>query len=60
VIPLLGGPKSVHNLHYLGMWLMITFVIIHVYMAIRDDIISRQSSVSAMISGWRLYKDERP
>ncbi|MEA3411188.1 MAG: Ni/Fe-hydrogenase, b-type cytochrome subunit [Pseudomonadota bacterium] len=60
VIPLLGGSESVHNLHNLGMWLMVFFVIVHVYMSIRDDIVSRQSSVSTMISGWRLYKDDRP
>jgi Ni/Fe-hydrogenase 1 B-type cytochrome subunit len=60
VIPLLGGSESVHNLHDLGMWLMITFVIIHVYMAMRADVITRQSSVSTMIGGWRLFKDDRP
>lgn len=60
VIPLLGGSESVHNLHHLGMWLMITFVIIHVYMAMRADVITRQSSVSTMIGGWRLFKDDRP
>jgi Ni/Fe-hydrogenase 1 B-type cytochrome subunit len=26
----------------------------------RADVISRQSSVSTMIGGWRLFKDDRP
>lgn len=59
-IPLMGGSRAVHNWHYLGMWLMLLFVIIHVYMAIRADIVSRQSSLSTMIGGWRYFKDDRP
>jgi Ni/Fe-hydrogenase 1 B-type cytochrome subunit len=35
------------------MWLFITFVIIHIYMTIRADIISRQASISTIINGWR-------
>jgi Ni/Fe-hydrogenase 1 B-type cytochrome subunit len=59
VIPLIGDAEAVHNWHNLGMWLMILFVIIHVYMAIRADIMSRQSSISTMVGGWRYYKDDR-
>jgi len=39
------------------MWLILIFVIIHIYVAIREDIMSRQSIVSTMISGWRMFKD---
>lgn len=57
VIPLIGSSQQVHSLHRLGMWLMIVFVILHVYAAIREDIMSRQSMVSTMISGYRTFKD---
>jgi Ni/Fe-hydrogenase 1 B-type cytochrome subunit len=57
VIPTLGGSLQVHNLHRLGMWIMMTFVLVHVYAAIREDIMSRQSLISTMISGWRMFKD---
>ena len=57
VIPALGGSMQVHNLHRLGMWIMMTFVLVHVYAAIREDIMSRQSLISTMISGWRMFKD---
>ncbi|HHH38540.1 MAG TPA: Ni/Fe-hydrogenase, b-type cytochrome subunit [Sedimenticola sp.] len=60
VIPLMGGGEAVHNWHNLGMWLMLVFVIIHVYMAVRADIISRESSVSTIIGGWRMFKDDCP
>ena len=60
VIPLIGGSETVHNWHNMGMWVMIVFVIIHVYMAIRADICTRESSISPMIGGWRLFKDDMP
>jgi Ni/Fe-hydrogenase 1 B-type cytochrome subunit len=60
MFPLMGGAEAVHNWHNLGMWLILTFVIIHIYMAIRADIISRQSSVSTIIGGWRMFKDDLP
>ncbi len=59
VIPLFGQSQDVHSWHRLIMWLLICFVIIHVYVAIREDIMSRQSLVSTMISGWRMFKDSR-
>lgn len=57
VIPLFGGSLQVHNFHRLGMWILVSFVFIHVYAAIREDIMSRQSLISTMISGWRMFKD---
>lgn len=57
VIPLFGQSQDVHTFHHLMMWAIICFVIIHVYVAVREDIMSRQSIVSSMISGWRTFKD---
>ncbi len=57
VIPLFGQSQDVHTFHHLVMWVIIWFVMIHVYVAIREDIMSRQSIVSSMISGWRTFKD---
>jgi Ni/Fe-hydrogenase 1 B-type cytochrome subunit len=60
IIPLLGDGQAARNWHDMGMWIMIMFVIIHIYMAVRADIIGRESSVSTMIGGWRLFKDDLP
>ncbi len=60
VIPLFGQSQDVHTWHHLGMWVIVCFVIVHVYVAVREDIMSRQSIISSMISGWRLFKDDRP
>ncbi|MFG1190306.1 Ni/Fe-hydrogenase, b-type cytochrome subunit [Xanthobacter flavus] len=60
VIPLLGGSMQVHTLHHLGMWVIIVFIIIHVYSVIREDIMSRQSMVSAITNGHRTFRDDDP
>ena len=60
VIPLAGGSQTVHSLHHLGMWWIVIFMIVHIYVAIREDIMSRQSIVSTMISGHRTFKDDDP
>jgi Ni/Fe-hydrogenase 1 B-type cytochrome subunit len=57
IIPLMGQSQDVHTWHHLGMWVILTFIILHVYAAIREDIMGRQSVVSTMISGYRTFKD---
>ncbi|MCE4536986.1 Ni/Fe-hydrogenase, b-type cytochrome subunit [Pelomonas sp. P7] len=57
VIPLFGQSQDVHTWHHLGLWAMVVFVILHVYAAIREDIMGRSSVVSTMISGHRTFKD---
>ncbi len=59
VIPLVGSSQTLHGLHQLGMWAIVVFVMIHIYVAVREDIMSRQSIVSTMISGHRTFKDDR-
>lgn len=59
VIPLFGQSQDVHTFHRLVMWYILCFVIIHVYVAFREDIMSRQSIISTMVSGWRMFKDSR-
>lgn len=60
VIPLFGQSQDVHTWHHLGMWLIICFAIIHIYAAVREDIMSRQSIISSMFSGWRTFRDGSP
>ena len=59
ITPLLGQPQDVRTWHHLAMWYLVCFIAVHVYVAIREDIMSRQSIVSSMISGWRTFKDSR-
>lgn len=59
VIPLFGQSLDVHAWHRLIMWVLICFIIVHIYVAVREDIMSRQSLISTMVSGWRTFKDNR-
>lgn len=59
VLGLIQNSQRLHSLHHLGMWAIVIFIIIHIYAAIREDIMSRQSMVSTMISGHRTFKDDR-
>lgn len=55
-----ASSQTVRMWHLMGMWLMLLFIIIHIYMVIRADFASRQNGTSAMISGWRTFKDDGP
>jgi Ni/Fe-hydrogenase 1 B-type cytochrome subunit len=57
VIPLMGGSQSVHSWHHLLMWVMICYVIVHLYFSFREDIMSPQSTISTMVSGYRMNKE---
>jgi len=56
VIPLLGQSQDVHTWHHLGMWAILCFIIVHVYAAVREEILGRSSMVSTMVSGHRTFK----
>jgi len=57
VIPLFGQSQDVHTWHHLCMWLIVVFTIVHLYMAIRQDVTTKESILSTMISGYRTFKD---
>lgn len=54
---LFGDSQALHTYHRLAMWVVIVFVIIHVYLVIRQDVMSKQSYISTMISGYRMFRD---
>jgi Ni/Fe-hydrogenase 1 B-type cytochrome subunit len=57
VIPLFGQSQNVHTWHHMVAWMIVWFIIIHVYAALREDIMSRQTMVSAIISGTRTFRE---
>jgi Ni/Fe-hydrogenase 1 B-type cytochrome subunit len=56
VQPLAGDSQNLHTLHHLGMWYLIVFSIVHIYMVIREDICSEETVISTMVNGWRVAK----
>lgn len=57
LVPAIGGSQNLRMWHDFGMWLLLVFVIIHIYMAIRADLMGRQSSLRTIITGWRTFRD---
>jgi Ni/Fe-hydrogenase 1 B-type cytochrome subunit len=58
VFSIFPNSQDVHTYHHLGMWVLVSFAIVHIYAAVREDIMSRQSMISSMISGERQFRDE--
>jgi Ni/Fe-hydrogenase 1 B-type cytochrome subunit len=56
VFGVLGNSMAVHTWHHVAMWVIILFAMIHMYMAIREDMTHKQTTISAMISGWRFFR----
>ena len=55
---LLGGSQMVRTIHHLTMWYLLLFTLIHVYMVVREDIMSGETVISTMINGIRMFKRE--
>jgi Ni/Fe-hydrogenase 1 B-type cytochrome subunit len=60
LVPAFGTAADVIAWHALAMWLNIAFITVHIYMVVREDVMSRQSITETMIHGWRMYKDDKP
>jgi Ni/Fe-hydrogenase 1 B-type cytochrome subunit len=60
VLPMFGNSQSLHSWHHLVMWLIICFVLVHIYVAVREDKLSKQSMLATIVTGWRTFKDEQP
>jgi Ni/Fe-hydrogenase 1 B-type cytochrome subunit len=56
VFRVLGESMTVRLWHNVAMWVVIIFSMVHMYMAIREDMTHRQTAVSAMINGWRFFR----
>lgn len=55
-LPLLGQSNNVHVLHHLGMWVLILFILLHVYAAVREEICGRLSLIGGIVSGYKTFK----
>jgi Ni/Fe-hydrogenase b-type cytochrome subunit len=53
LIPLLGGVQMVRFIHHIMTWVFLIFIPIHVYLALRADLLERAGVVSSIITGGR-------
>lgn len=53
IIPLFGGEYQVRSWHRLLSWGFVVFILGHIYMVLRQDIIDDDGTVSSMINGYK-------
>ena len=53
MVPLLGGIQLVRFIHHVLTWAFLIFIPIHVYLAMRSDLLERAGVVSSIITGGR-------
>ncbi len=58
VVPLLGGIQVVHFVHHMLTWVFLIFVPVHVYLALRADLLERTGTVSSIVSGGRFVRSD--
>lgn len=56
---LFGGDSfSVRSFHHIAAWGFIIFMVIHIYMAIREDWLSKNGTISSIFTGYKTEKQE--
>ncbi|MGD1027994.1 Ni/Fe-hydrogenase, b-type cytochrome subunit [Candidatus Binatus soli] len=52
LIPLFRGLQMVHLIHHIGMWLLLVFMILHVYLSVLFSVTER-NEIDSMFSGYK-------
>ena len=58
IVPLLGGIQVVHFVHHVLTWTFLIFIPIHIYLAMRADLLERTGTISSIISGGRFVRSD--
>ena len=58
VVPLLGGIQVLHFVHHVFTWAFLIFVPIHIYLALRSDLLERTGTISSIVSGGRFVRTD--
>ncbi|PTQ51664.1 MAG: [Ni,Fe] uptake hydrogenase, cytochrome b subunit [Brockia lithotrophica] len=53
-----GDAFTIRSIHHVVAWLIMIFVMVHVYMAIRDDFMERSGTLSSIFTGWKTVPKE--
>jgi Ni/Fe-hydrogenase 1 B-type cytochrome subunit len=51
----LGGLAMIRFIHHVFTWLIILFVVVHIYMAFWYDVVFKEGTISSMVGG-RIYR----
>ena len=56
--PVLGGWPMLRFLHHVATWVFVIFIPVHVYLAMRADLLERTGTVSSIVSGGRFVRSD--
>lgn len=56
--PVFGGMQMVRVIHHVAAWYLPMFVVFHVYLSVRADLLERSGTMSSMVSGGRFVPVE--
>ena len=56
--PFLGGWQETRFLHHVATWGFVIFVPVHIYFAIRSDVVDRNGTMSSIFTGGRYVRDD--
>jgi Ni/Fe-hydrogenase 1 B-type cytochrome subunit len=55
LLPLLGGAQTARWIHHVGMWLLIGFVVHHVYSAVMMAMVEQKGTLESIFSGYKFF-----
>lgn len=53
---LFNGSEGVRMAHHISMWVVIIFVVMHIYLAVREDYLVKNGTMSSIFTGWKTDK----
>lgn len=56
LIPLLGGLQSARWLHHVGMWLLLGFIVHHIYSAVMYSAVERNATTESIFTGYKFVR----
>ncbi|HEB51355.1 MAG TPA: Ni/Fe-hydrogenase, b-type cytochrome subunit [Desulfobulbus sp.] len=52
-----GSQMEARFLHYLGMWYFMFYVLVHVYMVVWNDVVTREGLISSIFNGYKYLRN---
>ncbi len=56
LIPILGGLQSARWIHHVGMWLLLGFVINHIYSSVMFSAVERNATLESIFTGYKFVR----
>lgn len=60
LLPLFGGAQTTRWLHHMTMWLLVGFVVHHVYSAVLTARVEKNGTIDSMFSGYKFLPKDQP